>query len=389
MNELLNMNHIQLMQISFLIMLALSIIMIGYSFTRKNNRSSQFIVFGNLTYMLFFFVISVDIGIPLPKSPIIVACLDLSAIIFWMMSINAAMSLIQPKKIYILASIINVVTVGIVYDIYGKFSIARSVTSLIIVFILIDTVIRLIKNDKIKKLNTFKFTVYSMLLFASFKLFLTINRVVSMQNEITIWSIESSVNVLTFISLIFAIWINFTVNFFNYDILHNDMKELSLRDDLTKLPNRRMIMAKLTERFELYLRQQTGFALALVDIDNFKNVNDKYGHNIGDEVLVELSQFLEENIRNIDFVGRYGGEEFIFLIYVDDFEESKLMLHRVLEKLSKRTFSTNEINISMSGGVVSVGMNDSCKDINEIISKADKRLYVAKEMGKKQLRFTD
>jgi diguanylate cyclase (GGDEF)-like protein len=389
MKEFLNLNHIALMQISFLIMFALTIISFGYSAFGKKSISSKYIVLGNTSYMFFFFIVSVVIGIKIPQIHVVVAFFDMTALILWIMGLNEAISMLKSKKFYIILSIINLILASVLYSIFLKYSVVRSTTSIIIVIILVDTIIRFYKNQKIRDLSTFKFTGYTLILFAMFKFIMTIYRFISMFYEEPIFkmSVFSSVNVLTLISLVFAIWINFAIAFLSYDILNNDVKKLSLIDHLTKLPNRRMIMNKFEEVFKIHERKKNNFAIAIFDLDDFKKVNDNYGHNIGDEVLEEFSDFLKNEIRDIDFVGRYGGEEFILIIQSDKMDQVKVMLNRFLLELNQKIFSSSKIKITISGGVVLVDKYEKFSDTNKIIALADDRLYIAKKNGKNQIAF--
>jgi diguanylate cyclase (GGDEF)-like protein len=236
-------------------------------------------------------------------------------------------------------------------------------------------------------MDTYKFTGYSLVLFIIFKSILTISRFISFQFETPALKMSalSSVNVMTLVSLIFAIWINFAIYFLYYDLLHHDVKEMSLRDHLTKLPNRRSIMNKIDEMYQLHSRGKMDFALAMFDLDDFKKVNDQYGHGIGDEVLVDFADFLKEEMRAIDFIGRYGGEEYILILLAENLEEARKILDRIMSRLSKNTLSSKEIHITFSGGVVWVGKDTRDMDSSVIISLADKRLYEAKTQGKNRM----
>jgi len=212
-------------------------------------------------------------------------------------------------------------------------------TSLMIVIVLINTIIKYSKNRRIKELDTYKFTKYSIILFIILKISMTTNLYILSLYENPIYKMQyfTAVNIMTLLSLIFAIWINFAIIFLKYDVLNNEMKKLSFIDKLTNLPNRRKIMEQVGKSYNLNMRDKLNFALAILDIDDFKKVNDEYGYTIGDEVLADFSKFLIEEIREIDFVGRYGGEEFIFIIYVDNMDEIKIILNRLLLKLNNCT----------------------------------------------------
>lgn len=387
MNTFLTLNHTALMYISFLIMLSLTIIRIGYCVLGKKGLSCKYTILGNVSYMLFFFIVSASIGGKVFGSHIWVAFLDLTSVILWMMGLNTITSMDHPRKLYIISSISNVVLIGVIFEVSQKYSLIRAITSIFIVIVLVDIIIRYYKNVKIKKLDTYKFTVITLIIFSVFKSVMIVYRFYSIgyENSILRMSMFASVNVLTLGSLIFAIWVNFSIVFLSYDRLNNNMKELSLHDYLTKLPNRRMISNKLDEFVNLYFRGKLYFAIVILDLDNFKRVNDTYGHNIGDEVLEDFSALLREDLRGIDFVGRYGGEEFILVLLEEDLVQVRAVLDRLMSDLNGKELSSCRINITVSGGVVLLDRNSDFKDINNIIAIADNRLYIAKENGKNQI----
>ena len=123
----------------------------------------------------------------------------------------------------------------------------------------------------------------------------------------------------------------------------------------------------------------------MFDLDDFKKVNDQYGHGIGDEVLVGFADFLKEEMRTIDFIGRYGGEEYILILLVDNLEEARHILERIMRSLADKSLSSENIHITFSGGVVGVGKDTQDMDSSRIISLADQRLYEAKIQGKNRM----
>lgn len=164
--------------------------------------------------------------------------------------------------------------------------------------------------------------------------------------------------------------------------------ELSTRDHLTDVYNRRFIYGVLEEVIENFIHEKTVFSVGIIDIDNFKSVNDQYGHQVGDDVLVEFSQIIKDSLRSNDILGRYGGEEFIVIIKHADIEKSIHVFERVLDNVRKTNFThhQNPVELTFSAGIT------SCKElkkdeltIDKLIEIADKRLYLAKETGKNQI----
>ena len=156
---------------------------------------------------------------------------------------------------------------------------------------------------------------------------------------------------------------------------------LATIDPLTGLPNRRYTMNKLKE-FKLALtKEQTPFVLILCDIDNFKKVNDEYGHSFGDEALIHLANILNQHIPNNAVASRWGGEEFLIAIphvFNAKGEEIANKIHVALKQFPVNT-SSHSLSLTISMGVVQSRESDSI-DID--IKRADELLYKAKEQGK-------
>lgn len=158
--------------------------------------------------------------------------------------------------------------------------------------------------------------------------------------------------------------------------------DLAGTDKLTGLANR----MKLDESFRhfslLTKRHNINFILVLFDVDFFKNINDQYGHNVGDKALCYVADFLKENIRESDFLARFGGEEFSLLMTSSDINEAYKHIDLMREKLSQKPFimNNNKINITLSAGLATYGSDGTSLD--SLMKKADDRLYKAKDNGR-------
>lgn len=169
------------------------------------------------------------------------------------------------------------------------------------------------------------------------------------------------------------------LNSFAY--LHNQMNHFmtqSTTDLLTGLYNRRVF----EEKANLWMESATPFALFLIDIDNFKRINDTYGHNKGDQVLQFLAKQIIDDFRPTDVCCRYGGEEFIILLPETTEREAWLIANRFREKLSKQLSPSGEA-ITISGGISVNRQNGSSLEV--LTAEADKRLYKAKSAGKNRV----
>jgi len=162
------------------------------------------------------------------------------------------------------------------------------------------------------------------------------------------------------------------------------MEELSNTDPLTGLYNRRCINKELEQEFYRTQRYKTAFAFGIIDVDDFKKVNDNYGHPAGDQVLKQLSTLMRNCSRYTDIIGRYGGEEFAFILPSTDFRGAYSFGEKLRKKVSENEFDLGnglKKKITISIGIAYFSA-DSHMNLEELISKADEKLYDAKRNGK-------
>jgi diguanylate cyclase (GGDEF)-like protein len=159
------------------------------------------------------------------------------------------------------------------------------------------------------------------------------------------------------------------------------LKEMAITDGLTGVPNYRFFIDKLEEEVRRSRRYNTPFTLLLLDLDNFKEVNDTHGHRHGDFVLKEVAGRLQQGLRGTDLLARYGGDEFALLLTQTDIEGGRKVANQVLERL-RNPIMTNKIHhvIKASIGMVSFA-NENPLSSDELIVNADNALYRAKEGG--------
>ena len=159
---------------------------------------------------------------------------------------------------------------------------------------------------------------------------------------------------------------------------YKSLEHLSNIDPLTELYNRRKINEVLEKELDKSHRHNTVLSLILFDIDDFKKINDTFGHNAGDAVLKQLSKTIRDKLRKSDSLARWGGEEFLIVLPMLNLNEAKL----VAEKL-KATIKSMECNIDSLTCSFGVAQYDDTKDsIESFISRADTAMYRAKESGK-------
>ena len=157
-------------------------------------------------------------------------------------------------------------------------------------------------------------------------------------------------------------------------------------DELTGIMNRRAIMEKLTDEFNRSKRYNEPFAILVIDIDHFKNVNDSYGHLFGDTVIKHVAATCHESLRDTDYLGRFGGEEFIALLPKADQKSAIKVAERIrkLVETSSVEYDKDEnINVTVSIGLSEYRSADN--EITDVMKRADDRLYIAKNNGRNQV----
>ncbi|MBE0425674.1 MAG: sensor domain-containing diguanylate cyclase [Nitrospirae bacterium] len=170
------------------------------------------------------------------------------------------------------------------------------------------------------------------------------------------------------------------------DILVDRLQYLLRIDDLTGLLNRRAILEKLEEEVNRAKRYRSQLALIICDIDYFKEINDTYGHDIGDKALQIISSLIKSSLRNTDIIGRYGGDEFFLILPETSMEGAKEIAERIrfiIKDFNLKLNKNKSIKTTVSIGVAEFDAGK--EDINSFIKRADNALYVAKDKGRNRV----
>jgi diguanylate cyclase (GGDEF)-like protein len=169
-------------------------------------------------------------------------------------------------------------------------------------------------------------------------------------------------------------------------VLNDQLTRMSLTDGLTQIENRRSLNERLHEMWQHSVRLHEPISLVMCDIDKFKSVNDNHGHQAGDSVLKGFAQLLKGEAREIDRVGRYGGEEFLLILPGTVLDAAVTFAERLREKVEGHTFSYEggTLTRTMSCGVAS-SPHPRVKDEDALLRAADDALYVAKETGRNRV----
>jgi diguanylate cyclase (GGDEF)-like protein len=163
-----------------------------------------------------------------------------------------------------------------------------------------------------------------------------------------------------------------------------ELKEIAYRDSLTKIPNRRYMEEALNDWLRVYHKKNWPFAVVMGDIDFFKDVNDRYGHDAGDLVLKKVSSTLQKHLRSIDVVGRWGGEEFLILmqnIHAKQLATKLESLRKAIEESSVESDGV-EIKVTMSFGCTVPRKGDTPLSL---VARADDLLYKSKREGRNRV----
>ena len=170
--------------------------------------------------------------------------------------------------------------------------------------------------------------------------------------------------------------------------LEQELTRTSMTDPLTGLYNRRHLLGQIAQAIERRRSDGTPFALAMLDIDHFKQLNDSLGHLAGDAVLEQVARLIGQTARTNDVVGRYGGEEFMVLLHDINGDRSRVAIERVLAAIRNHEFPLNggDRRITASGGLVfSEELPEAELNSDRLIGFADQRLYQAKQTGRDRL----
>lgn len=155
-------------------------------------------------------------------------------------------------------------------------------------------------------------------------------------------------------------------------------------DLMTGLLNHTSIIDRTEQQKMYHEAEQKTMAVGMMDVDHFKEINDTYGHQLGDEVLVKIAEVLSASVRDEDLIGRYGGEEFLLCLPGADLKGASRILHRIRERIEVLDFSVPNLQVTISGGVVINDVTD--ETVSNMIRRADKKLYEAKDEGRNRVK---
>ncbi len=167
--------------------------------------------------------------------------------------------------------------------------------------------------------------------------------------------------------------------------LYQAVAELAITDSLTGLFSRRYLMQRFGEEIERSRKFKFKFAVLMIDIDHFKSFNDHYGHLVGDAILKEAARLIKENIRQIDVVGRYGGEEFIVLLTEIERDQALFAAERIRQSIHEKVIKAYDEKINVAASIGLALFPEDAGEAISLIEKSDQALYSAKNAGRNRV----
>ena len=206
-----------------------------------------------------------------------------------------------------------------------------------------------------------------------------------MYQNVTILPLRSSTGKTDHVCLIIYDVTGVAVNKRQLESANTKLQELALRDELTGLLNRRYWESCLEREFARHQRYDNPVSLVIFDIDHFKRVNDTYGHQTGDEVIRETARITSQLVRETDFAGRYGGEEFVVLLPGTTLDGAAQFAERLRSTIERQQldYQGSPLTFTVSLGVATLA--DDMAGYKALLERADKALYQSKEGGRNQV----
>lgn len=160
------------------------------------------------------------------------------------------------------------------------------------------------------------------------------------------------------------------------------LKQDSTHDPLTGLPNRRLFGERLKQEAKRARQHPQSYTLAMLDIDHFKRINDRYGHEIGDRVLVAIARVMGQELRDYDLCARWGGEEFLLLLADTRLEEARAIVDRLRQRLSEIPIAVGNMTLSITASAGLSEHRHGENPLDETLHRADQALLRAKRAGR-------
>ena len=301
--------------------------------------------------------------------------------VFW---INAFFVIFNVKCSYLTLVAINSFAIFIGFVLYWLFRDSHIVviltTMLITVVAFFGAVKCALKIGSTKKTQE-KYSVIFLAVFGALNLVRATYRAFNKLDFSDFAKVDDSATMFLLFCYGLSLVINYSILYINYEGLVNRAEALSCVDKLTGTLSRGAFFEVLSKKLAEVRRGVSNICLALLDIDNFKQINDTYGHLAGDQVLRCFTDTIKKNIRKYDVIGRYGGEEFILILQSRNCNEAKYALERIQKNLGLQPLIHDE-HVTFSCGHMFLDKDNCDMPMDDMIQAIDAKMYEAKALGK-------
>ena len=168
-------------------------------------------------------------------------------------------------------------------------------------------------------------------------------------------------------------------------VLYQHVQEMATLDSLTKVFTRRHWFQRSNEELERSRKFKYNLTCLMIDVDKFKDFNDTYGHLVGDAILGAVAKVIKENIRQIDLLGKYGGEEFCLILTETDIQGAQFVAERIRQAVQDTMVQAYDESLSVTISIGVAGFPDDSRELAGLVDKADQALYRAKETGRNKV----
>ena len=373
---------IQSILLFYLFVTTFSSIFVGMVYlTDRGRRSMKMLLISNVAQLVAIVIIYVDGAAGsfdrVPYSD----ALAVIQVTFWILALSAILELPVGTRWLVGINVVAFV-VGLSLQVAGgDVGTARGVTSLVMALICGGFAVAVAQRARRRRGAVL--TISSLAPVASFFLLRGLYRF-AVELEIEgLFTPDGSVFFFIAVSLTINVLMNLLIIYLHFSGIVARVQHLFDHDVLTGVLARHQFALLLEQKLKEVRRGGSPMALAMLDLDDFKRVNDTFGHVVGDEVLRDVADCLRSSLRESDIVGRYGGDEFVVLLEAD-LANATRVLEGVLSTMAERTFSSQDIASTFSAGVVALDP-DRVWVVSQWFEAVDRSLYGAKQAGKNQI----
>lgn len=167
--------------------------------------------------------------------------------------------------------------------------------------------------------------------------------------------------------------------------LYEEVQRLAITDALCGIFSRRYVLERMEGELSRSKKFQLSFSLLMVDLDNFKQINDTYGHLAGDAALKECARIIKDNLRQVDLIGRFGGEEFVIMLTETATEKTRMVSERIRKAVESTAFKAYDEKLKITISIGASIFPEDADNLHDLIDRADSALYTAKKSGRNKV----